>query len=167
MHSARSISIISTAVYPLYACNQGFTIIKGRLCRNYSVTNLGFLFIPDTITQLQSQITLQYERHSLKLIIKPPKVGAFSGELPKDYLLASDTVIFDRCCYVSGACQQYTGGSCSVHWPSLHSTACVLTEYIITLHQLGTRLPSLPPSSLPTSWLPPSDYLASPGIFAV
>ena len=27
---------------------------KGRLCRNYSVTNLGLLFIPDTSTQLQS-----------------------------------------------------------------------------------------------------------------
>ena len=27
---------------------------KIRLCRNYSVTNLGLLFIPDTRTQLQS-----------------------------------------------------------------------------------------------------------------
>ena len=27
---------------------------KIRLCRNYSVTNLGLLFIPDTSTQLQS-----------------------------------------------------------------------------------------------------------------
>ena len=45
-------------------------------------------------------------------------VGAFSGELGKDYLLASDTVTFDCCSYVSGACQQCRGGSCSVHWPS-------------------------------------------------
>ena len=63
-------------------------------------------------------ITLQLEIHSSKLIIKPSKVGAFSGALAKDYLLASDTVTFDRCCYVSGACKQWAIAAV-LHWPSI------------------------------------------------